>query len=96
MKDIIFNNIMSKSAITTLWFEDYWYLWNILIIFINLIDRDKRENKLFDVLQKKSSRNEYEIILKWLICFYLRSLKMKVELNFDSELNSNSEDSAQL
>ena len=50
-----------------------------------LICKDEGESKLFDVLQEKSSRNEYNIILRQLIYFYLRNLEMKVELDSDSE-----------
>ena len=46
-------------------------------------------------LRKYIQVNEYEIMLRWLICFYLRNLKMEAELNSDSELDSNSEDSEQ-
>jgi hypothetical protein len=60
---------------------------------IFLTCRDEGGSKLFDVLQEKSSRDEYGTVLGRLVCFYLRSLEAEVDLDSDSDSDSDSEDS---
>jgi hypothetical protein len=53
-------------------------------------DRNEKESKLFDVLQEKSSRDEYGIVLDCLVCFYLRNLREEMELDSESEYDLDS------